>query len=172
MTDTETEAEDGVLPATHPTQIASGLAFSGLMNVRSTEVALRWDGFRTALQLNMIGLVGIALWLQGERTLYELLLTLVACMNGISWNFFHYKLLGRDGKFLGLWSEKAISLERTNGIQGGVQIFSSQRYDELRNREPTVQYMLRAGSVFFIVSWVMVAFATILILLSHWRFQC
>ena len=157
MTDTTDDAPEESEPTASsvhpPVPIASGLAFSGLMNVRSAEVMLRWDGFRTALQLNVAGLAGVTVWLLGERTATEIGLALCASLVGMLWNFFHYKLLGRDGKFLGLWNESAVDLEQLNGIQGGVKIFSSERYDELRKREPTVQYMLRAGSIAFILWW-------------------
>ncbi len=164
MTDTTERGEVSREPLP-PSAIASGLAFSGLMNARSTEVTLRWDGFRTALQLNVAGLVGVTIWLLGERTTTEIGLALCASLLGVLWNFFHYKLLGRDGKFLGLWNESVVDIERINGIQGDVKIFSSDRYNELRRREPTVQYMLRTGSVTFIVGWCWAGLWAFLVLL-------
>lgn len=145
------------LPPNPPTPIASGLAFGGLMTTRNTEALLRWDGFRTALQLNLASFVGMTLWLKDNRTNEELLLAFMACLVGVSWNYFHYKLLARDGKFFKLWNQSAVDLERVNGIQGGVKVFSSERYEELRNREPTIQYMLRSGSMFFMLVWCGVA---------------
>ncbi len=124
MTDVETAA-GGTKATPVPKAIAAGLAFSGLANVRTAEVTLRWSGFQTAIQLNLVGLVGTMLWMLDNRTGPELSLVLFGCVAFVFWNIFHYKLLGRDGKFLGLWNEKLIELERTNSIEGGVEIFTS-----------------------------------------------
>ncbi len=139
-----------------PREISAGLAFSGLANVRNMEAQLRWQGFQTATQLNLLGLVGTILWMLQDRTKPDLILVFLGCLVFVFWNVFHYKILGRDGKFMGLWNEKLIELENVNGVDGGVKIFSSSRYDVLRNREPTLQFMLRSGIVFFTVSWVIV----------------
>ena len=176
MTDTTDDAPEESEPTASsvhpPVPIASGLAFSGLMNTRSTEAMLRWDGFRTALQINLASFVGITLWLRENRTNGELILAFIACLIGVSWNYFHYKLLARDGKFFKLWNQSVVDLETVNGIQGGLKIFSSERYEELRNREPTIQYMLRSGSIIFILTWCGLSLNTLLLLIEQWRPTC
>jgi|CXWL01.1.fsa_nt_gi hypothetical protein len=147
-----------VPPIQEPTNaskpIASGLAFSGLAQVRNMEAQLRWIGFQAALGFNFVGWGGVAVWLFNFPSLAELCIITGACVGAVYANFLHFKILGRDGKFLGLWNEKLIELEEVNGIDGGVSIFSSKRYRELKSRTPTVQHILRRSVVLCGLVWV------------------
>jgi|GEM_PF-1476067 len=137
-----------------PKAIAAGLAFSGLANIRNMEAQLRWVGFQAALGLNFLGWGGIAVWLFNSPTQGELSLMVAAGLGAIYANFLHFKIIGRDGKFMGLWNEKLTELETINEIEGGVEIFSSARYEQLRDRMPTIQYILRRSVAICGLVWL------------------
>ena len=146
---TETDAGEDT---PDPKPIAAGLAFSGLVQTRNTEATLRWQGFQFALGVNIAGLSAVGVWLfNGNPTTLELLVMLLGCLGGLSGNRVYFSVLARDGKFMGLWNAKAIELEQTNIIEGGVKIFSSSEYRTLQSRTPTIQQVLRrtiiAGSM-------------------------
>jgi hypothetical protein len=140
-----------------PKAIAAGLAFSGLAQIRNMEAQLRWVGFQFALGLNFVGWGGIAVWLFQEPGKLELLFILAVCLGAVYANRDHYKILGRDGKFMGIWNEKMVELEEANGIDGGVKIFSSPRYSELKGRTPTIQRTLRKNVVLSTIVWALFA---------------
>lgn len=142
-----------------PKPIASGLAFSGLANIRNTEAQLRWVGFQAAIGLNFLGWGGVAAWALADPSKPELAVLMSACLGAIYSNLLHFKIIGRDGKFMGLWNDKLIELERVNGIEGNVKIVSSNRYIELKERKPTIQWILRRSVILCTLVWA--AFALI-----------
>lgn len=155
-----------------PKPIAAGLAFSGLLQTRNTEATLRWQGFQFALGLNITGLGAIGLWLfNNNPTTLELQVLLVVCIGALSFNRTYFSVLARDGKFMGLWNAKAIELEQVNGIEGGVKIFSSPEYLDLRSREPTIQQVLRRTIIFVSVLWAIYSVGTALELIRR-SIQC
>lgn len=136
----ETEAEKDK-PDSKP--IAAGLAFAGLMQTRNTEATLRWLGFQFALGLNIAGWSAIGVWLLNNPTPLVLQIMLTVCLGALCGNRVYFSVLARDGKLMGLWNAKAIELEQINGIEGGVKIFSSPEYRNLKSRAPTIQQVLR-----------------------------
>ncbi len=150
-----------------PKPIAAGLAFNGLVQTRNTEATLRWLGFQFALGANIAGLSAIGIWLLQEPTKQEFIVMFVACLSALTGNRTYFSVLARDGKFMGLWNDKMIQLERANGIEGGVKIFSSQQYLELKSRKPTIQQVLRRSVLIISMIWVVFA-AGILLNLAPW----
>ena len=147
----ETETGKGM---PDPKPIAAGLAFSGLVQTRNTEATLRWMGFQFALGLNIAGLSGVGIWLLQQPTIPVLQFLLFACSAALAGNRVYFTVLARDGKFMGLWNEEIIELEQTNDIEGGVKIFSSPTYLDLRARKPTIQDVLRRSILAVSMVWV------------------
>lgn len=133
--------------------IASGLAFAGLAQTRNTEATLRWQGFQFALGLNIAGLSGVGIWLLQEPTNLTLAFLLLGCLSALAANRAYFSVLARDGKFIEVWNDKMIELERANGIEGGVKIFSSPQYLELKTRRPTIQDVLRRTILTVSMAW-------------------
>jgi len=144
--------EETKIPDSKP--IASGLAFSALAQTRNTEATLRWLGFQFALGLNIAGLSGVIVWLLQQPSQLVLLFLLVTCLWAVGGNRVYFTVLARDGKFMGLWNEKMIELEQANSIDGGVKIFSSPEYLELKARRPTIQDVLRRTILTISMVWV------------------
>lgn len=144
----------GAMPERPEQAITASAAFTGLVQLRNTEAQLRWNGFQAAVALNVAGGAGLLLFLRANSTNVGLFLGLIACAVAVFFNFIHHKILGRDGKFMELWSKKLVELEQANGIDGGVQVFSSVRYLSLRDRSPTIQEVLRFCVVICMILWV------------------
>lgn len=141
-------------PPSTTSPIAAGLAFAGLVQTRNTEATLRWLGFQFALGLNIAGLASFGLWLLQEPVNPVLAFLLFGCSAALFGNRVYFTVLARDGKFLGLWNNKGIELEEANGIEGGVKIFSSPEYIDLKSRRPTIQDVLRRTIVTVSMTWV------------------
>jgi len=72
-------------------------------------------------------------------------------------NVFLFFIIKRDGKHLELWNDAIEELEQINGIEGGIQAFSSQEYQRLRNSRGRLQSML--GSAIFVIATLWAGFA-------------
>jgi hypothetical protein len=140
-----------------PKPIASGLAFSALCAVRNTEAHLRWLGAQLSVFLNIPGIGGAAFRLIVGPGWLELLVIGVGSAILVGANIFLYFIIQRDGKLLGLWNDKADELETVNGIEGGVQIFSSRRYRRLAASRHRLQRRLEWAMVACIVMWGAIA---------------
>lgn len=162
----DTTPLESPMPQHAPQAITASAALGALIQVRNTEAQLRWIGFQAAVALNVAGGAGLLLFLRTNELDDSLLFGFAACVIGVFFNFIHYKILGRDGKFLDLWNKKLIELEQVNGVEGNVQIFSSVRYSGLRNRSPTIQEVLRFCVGFCILCWV-IGGTWILVLIIH-----
>jgi len=141
-------------PAYPPQAITASATYGALAQLRNTEAQLRWIGFQAAVALNVAGGAGLLLYLRADTKELSLILGFIVCAVGLFFNFIHYKILGRDGKFMELWNQKLVELEQANGVEGGVQIFSSVRYLSLRNRWPTIQEVLRFCVLVCMVLWI------------------
>jgi hypothetical protein len=153
MPEESTQVPEHEEPRLPPKAIASGLAFAGLAQVRNMEAQLRWQGFQFALGANIAGWGALGIWLLNTPTRLELLAMVAACLGALFANRVHFSVLARDGKFMGVWNDKAIELENRNGIEGGVKIFSSPEYLELKSRKPTIQQVLRRSIIVSSMIW-------------------
>jgi|CXWL01.1.fsa_nt_gi hypothetical protein len=166
-TETETGKE---IPDSKP--IAAGLAFSGLVQIRNTEATLRWQGFQFAVGLNIAGWGAVGVWLLNNPTLPVLQVMFVVCFGALAGNRVYFSVLARDGKFMGLWNAKSIELEQANAIEGGVKIFSSPEYLDLKSRAPTIQQVLRRTIIFASVVWGLGVIGIALVLIRSVQCQC
>lgn len=147
-------------PRPDPKPIAAGLAFSALCAVRNTEAHLRWLGAQLSVFLNIPGIGGAALRLAVSPGILELWVIFVGSFILAGANAFLYYIIQRDGKLLLLWNDKADELETVNGIEGGVQIFSSRRYRRLASSRLRLQRRLEKSMLACIVMWVLIAVGT------------
>lgn len=141
------------LERSRPEPITASAAFGALAQVRNMEAQLRWIGFQGVITLNIAGGAGLLIFLRTNGFFEDLAFGVIAVALAMFFNFIHYKILGRDGKFMELWNKKLIELEQTNGIEGGVQIFASVRHFGLRGRLPTVQEVLRMCVILCACLW-------------------
>lgn len=159
---TDTQREPPKKP--EPVPIASGLAFSGLCNVRNTEGHLRWLGAQLGFFLNLPAWAGVALRLTTAPETHlkwpELAVLFGGCLFFAVANIFLLEIIKRDSALMDLWNDKLDELERVNGIQGGVQIFSSRRYRRLRGSRGRLQVRLQHAMFGSTVVWVLFAIAT------------
>lgn len=146
--------------------IASGLAFSGLVQTRNTEATLRWLGFQFGLGLNLAGWSAVLVWALQNPTILELAIALLACAGGVTYNRLHFTVVARDGKFMELWNKKALELEEANGVEGDVEIFSSPEHLELNSRQPSIQEVVRRCIIFQGMVWAILAVAVMLVMVS------
>lgn len=82
-------------------------------------------------------------------------------------NLFLLQVLRRDSKHLDLWNDKLDELERINGIEGGVQIFSSRRYRRLRNGRQRLQQRLDFAMVACILGWAVIVLISGIVLVYN-----
>lgn len=150
-----TDTERNEKPAPKP--ISSGLAFSGVCNVRNTEAHLRWLGAQLSFFLNLPAWAGIAFRLTSEPKNPELLILVGGGLFFAAANYFLYEVIKRDSRHLDLWNDKLDELERVNGIEGGTEVFSSRRYRRLRGSRQRLQARLQYAMVGSTVMWVLFA---------------
>lgn len=148
-----------------PKPISSGLAFSALCNVRNTEAHLRWMGAQLSVLLNIPGIGGAAFRLIVSPGWLELMVIALGSFALVVANIFLYFIIQRDGKLLLLWNDKADELETVNGIEGGVQIFSSRRYRKLSASRHRLQGRLEWAMLACIVMWGAITIAAIVLLI-------
>ena len=163
---TKTEAKDEPPKKPDPRPITSGLAFSGICNVRNTEAHLRWLGAQLSFFLNLPAFGAVALRLIAFPAKPELVLIFVGSIILIAANFFLLHVLRRDTRHLDLWNDKLDELERVNGIEGGVEIFSSRRYRKLRSARQRLQRRLDFAMICCMVGWGVIAAAAVVLSLS------
>lgn len=140
-----------------PKPIASGLAFSALCAVRNTEAHLRWLGAQLSVFLNLPALGGAAFRLILIPGAVELFVIALGSLILAGANAFLHQIIKRDGKLMLLWNDKADELETVNGIEGGVEIFSSRRYRRLASSRLRLQRRLEWAMIACIVMWGVVA---------------
>ena len=153
-----TEAAEGEKPTPKP--ITSGLAFSGVCNVRNTEAHLRWQGAQVSFLLNLPAFAAVAFRLIVPPGIKELALIFAGSFIFAVANLFHLQVIRRDNKHLDLWNDKLDELERMNGIEGGIRVFSSRRYRKLRNGRQRLQSRLDFAMIICIVGWALIAIAS------------
>lgn len=136
-----------------PKAIASGLAFSTIGNVRNTEAHLRWLGAQLSFFLNLPAIAAVVFRLITPPETRELAVIVAGGTIIVIANLFLLQVLRRDSKHLDLWNDKLDELERTNGIEGGVEVFSSRRYRRLRNSRQRLQHRLEFAMICCMVGW-------------------
>lgn len=72
-------------------------------------------------------------------------------------NLFLLYAIIRDGKLFDFWTDTLIDIERANGIEGGVKVFTSERFDKLRGSRNRLQNRLVYAFITCIVLWVVIA---------------
>lgn len=154
---TDAEKRDEPPKKPDPKPITSGLAFSALCGVRNTEAHLRWLGAQLSVFLNLPALGAAAFRLVVSPGSIELFVIGVGSFILAGANAFLHQIIKRDGKLLLLWNDKADELETVNGIEGGVEIFSSRRYRRLASSRLRLQRRLEWAMLACIVMWGVVA---------------
>ena len=154
---TDTEREGGAPREPEPKPISAGLAFSGICAVRNTEASLRWLGAQMGFYLNFPGYAAAIFRLLVATNRWEFLVISGGCLFVATANIFLLYAIIRDGRLFDFWTYALVDLERTNGIEGGVQIFTSQRFERLRSSRNRLQNRLVFAFGTCIVLWVMIA---------------
>jgi len=149
-TGTENERPD-------PSTIASGSAYIALCAVRNTEAHLRWLGAQMGFLLNLPAFAALFLKIITPPPSNEFVLLSLGALFVAGANVFLFFIIKRDGKHLELWNDAIEELEQINGIEGGIQAFSSQEYQRLRNSRGRLQSML--GSAIFVIATLWAGFA-------------
>ena len=159
----KTETKDGASQKPDPKPITSGLAFSGICNVRNTEAHLRWLGAQLGFFLNLPAFAAVVFRLIMLPAKPELAVIAVGGVLFFIANLFLLQVLRRDTRHLDLWNDKLDELEKVNGIEGGVQIFSSRRYRKLRSGRQRLQRRLDFAMICCMVGWGVVAAAAVVL---------
>lgn len=150
------------------TEIASGLAFNGLISLRNMEGQLRWSGAQLGIILNMTGWATVALrmisWFTTTRNPklpYEFYIEkwaiLIGCLAFASANFILHEIQKRDTRLMEYWNKCIGDLEKANGIQGGVKVFTTPEYERLQRSRSRISNRLRILSFLSIIIWLIFA---------------
>ena len=140
--------------------IAAGSAFIGLMNARSTEARLRWNGAQIVVLLNIPSLFWMGYILTTRiHAPGTYLVFAVGCALAAILNWQWYAILRRDGKFFEFWNASIQALERANTIEGDVHIYTSFEYDALAKSRHSIQRTLERFAAVVIFVWAGAAIA-------------
>lgn len=141
------------LPKHEPKPITSAALFLGLCNLRATEGALRWQGAQLGFLLNLPAMAASVLKLATGPSIKELVLISLGNAACCAVNWFLYEVIRRDGKYVDLWNELLSDLERVNGTDGDLCVFSSEKFARLRDSRGRLQHRLQALIIGCIVAW-------------------
>jgi len=108
-------------------------AFSGLCVMRNGEAQSRWETAQLGILLNIPALAAALFRLAQWPTGTEVYLFILGSMVLIATNVFWHSILRRRENFLEYWNQKLEELERNHGIAGGMMIFSSTDYLQMRH---------------------------------------
>jgi len=140
-----------------PKPITSGSAAITLGNTRGVALTLFNQRVLYILASDFTGLAAVVLWLGATTNpLWYLLLALIAGSIGIIWlHVFAIQVIEGSAARVDHWTDKLIALENTNGIEGGVKIFSSLEYETLK-KKPALSFIhliwiMRACMVVWVV---------------------
>lgn len=140
-----------------PKPVTSAAMFIGLCNLRGVEGSLRWQGAQLGFWLNLPALAAAMMRLSGSPSVKELIFIglggFVCC--GINW--FLHEVIKRDGKYVDLWNDLLADVERANGTEGSVAIFSSSKFARLRRSRDRLQDRLQRLIISCIVAWGVIA---------------
>ena len=149
-----------------PKPIASGLAFSGLCSIRNTEGHLRWLGAQVSFFLNPPAYAAFAFRIIQDPGALELVVLLIGSLIfGTATEYLH-QIIKRDSKLMEFWNDSITNVERTNKIEGGVEVFTSARYQRLRSSRDRLQRRLESAMLACTIAWALclnVAFAMLLV---------
>ena len=140
-----------------PVPIGSGPMTITLGSIRNTEATLRWQGAQWWIAANFSASVGLLFAILAATATWQFLVFAFASTLVSSLDFEWYSVLRRDGKLLNFWNTKLVEHEEANGIEGGVQIFTSPDYQKLSDSRVRLQRKLERITVVFIYTWAIVA---------------
>lgn len=133
--------------------IGSGPMMIALASIRNTEAYLRWQGAQWIIAANLSGLTAILYVLLQIPEPTELALLAAGCAGATGFDLQWYHVLRRDGRLFDFWNQKLAEHERANGIDGGIEIFTSREYQRLSSSPLRLQDRLEKLCILFIVGW-------------------
>jgi len=136
-----------------PEPITSAALFLGLCNLRVAEGTLRWQGASLGFLLNLPGLGFVTLKLADVPAVKELIFLALGSLLCCALNWFLHQVIRRDGRYMDLWNDLLAEVEKVNGTEGGVKVFSSDRHVRLRESRGRLQNRLQALVIGGIVAW-------------------
>lgn len=135
--------------------IASGNAFLGLCNTRGIALQLFDKRVFQILAANLAGFIGIILWLATDPHWLLLLALMVGVVAFLVLLKMSLGIFRGSAARVDYWTKKIIENEEVNGVEGGIQMFSSAEYAELQKVPalPAVHLMwiVRACMVMWVV---------------------
>lgn len=124
--------------------------------MRNTEAHLRWLGAQLSFFLNLPAIAAVVFRLITPPATRELAIIVFGGSIFAVANLFLLQVLRRNTRHIDLWNDKLDELERVNGIEGGVEVFSSRRYRKLRNSRQRLHRRLELAMICCMVGWVVV----------------
>lgn len=147
-----------------PKATPSGSAFIGLCTMRNGEATLRWYGVTLWVGINLPSYATAAFRIIAFPGAVELVILSIGGLILAGIDLFLYHVLRRDGKHLRMWNDMLDELERLNGVEGGLKVFSSRRYRRLRSSRDRLQGRLQVAFICSIVVWVVIAIVAMAVL--------
>jgi len=137
--------------------MSSGPVLIALASLRNTEAQLRWQGAQWSVTLNVSALVALMYRMLSRPELLEFVVLTTGCAIVAGLNFVWYNILRRDGKLFNFWNKKILEHESVNGIDGGIKIFTSDRYQQFSLSRDRLQRRLERVTVALIYVWMMLS---------------
>ena len=140
--------------------IPSGDSFNGMCVSRSTSVGLYFTRITQVLVGNAGGLT-LIIGLLSTKDVRESLLYLFSILIITFWasdlNRFGFSLIKESSDHIKLWTRKLILMEKHNGVQGGIYMFSSLDYEALSaSKEHSTLDYLRKVIKYCRIIWLLV----------------
>jgi hypothetical protein len=155
--------------------IPNGDSFNGMCVSRSTSVGLYFTRITQVLVGNAGGLTYIISQLSNKDARESWPFLLAAWLVSF-WasdlNRFGLSLIEESSDHIKLWTRKLILMENKNGVQGGINMFSSLDYQALSDSKEhsTIDY-LRKVVLYCRIIWWLVGTISLYLLLTHKEVQ-
>lgn len=141
--------------------IGAGQAFIGLCNARGVALQLFYYRVAQIFAANIAGFTGSFITLAGKSSWALLAPLAVAGMAAFFLQIPAMTVTHRSAQRVDLWTGKLITLEDSNNVEGGVRIFSSLEYENLKRRPafPVLGLILLLGGC--MVAWAVITALTV-----------
>jgi hypothetical protein len=140
-----------------PGPIAIETAYNALVISRNAELGSRWNAAQVGIILNAPALGGALVGLFQRPALRELYMLAFGSGIPILLNFFWRGMLRRNGVFLEFWNGTLAQIEELHKIEGGIRVFSSAQYLDMRNRGLRFNTLLQWVAIISTVLWAAIA---------------
>lgn len=136
-----------------PTPIGSGPMAISIASIRNMEAFLRWQGAQWVIALNLTAFVALLYRFLAQPDVAELMVLAIGCGGVAVLDYEWYNVVRRNGRLFDFWNRKFQEHEEANGIEGGVQIFTSPEFHSLSGSRERLQRRLERMSALFMIGW-------------------